>query len=174
MSATMMFARRKNYREWIGLLLGLPWLFWYWLASPVNAQDALCAEVKIVIEQKLSLERQAFDAHMTITNGLESAALENIRVVLTFADQDGNPVVATTDPNATGAQFFVRLDSLSGIGSVDGTGRITPKSVGGIHWLIIPAAGAGGASGEGIGRTRGDDYGPGRGTATQWGIHRAA
>lgn len=146
-----MSARRKEYGGWIELLLGSLWLFGFsfWLAPPASAQDALCAEVKIVIEQKLSLERQAFDAHMTITNGLDGAALENIRVVLNFADKDGTPVAATADPDATGARFFARLDSLTGVGAVDGTGRVAPKSAADIHWLIIPSAGAGGASGAG-------------------------
>lgn len=144
-------ARYQDCWGWLKLLLSSMGLFGFclWLAPPAYAQDALCAEVKIVIEQKLSLERQAFDAHMTITNGLGNAALEDIRVVLNFADQDGNPVVATTDPNATGAAFFMRLESLTGIGAVDGTGQIAPKSAGDIHWLIIPAAGTGGAGGQG-------------------------
>lgn len=43
-----------------------------------NAQDSVCAEVKIVIEQKLSLERQAFDAHMVIRNGLETSTLSGL------------------------------------------------------------------------------------------------
>ena len=55
-----------------------------WLAAwPLlaRAQDADCAEVKIVIEQKLSLERQAFDAHMIIRNGLDGQ-LANVKVEL--------------------------------------------------------------------------------------------
>jgi hypothetical protein len=133
---------------WVYLLSGLLALYWT-LPVVALAQEALCAEVKIVIEQKLSLERQAFDAHMVISNGLESDALNNIRVTLTFTDAQGQAVVATTDPNATGAPFFVRVDRLSGVGTLDGTGRIEPKSVGDIHWLIIPAAGTGGTSGTG-------------------------
>ena len=43
----------------------------------------------------------------------------------------------------------MRLESLTGIGAVDGTGQIAPKSAGDIHWLIIPAAGTGGAGGQG-------------------------
>ena len=40
-----------------------------------QAADAVCAEVKIVIEQKLSLERQAFDAKMVITKVLSQQAM---------------------------------------------------------------------------------------------------
>jgi hypothetical protein len=34
------------------------------------ADDSWCARVKIEIRQELTLERQAFDAHMRINNGL--------------------------------------------------------------------------------------------------------
>lgn len=71
-----------------------------------QAADAVCAEVKIVIEQKLSLERQAFDAKMVITNGLADQKLENVSIELRFLDANNNLVIATSDPNAQGATFF--------------------------------------------------------------------
>jgi len=85
-----------------------------------QASDAVCAEVKIVIEQKLSLERQAFDARMLITNGLPDQALQGVRIALSFTDANNNPVTATTDPNATGAPFFYRTDNVSGIDTLEG------------------------------------------------------
>ncbi len=118
-------------------------------AIPAHAQDALCAQVKIEIKQKLSLERQAFDAMMRITNGLDTSAISGIGINLTFEDDAGNPVVATTDPTNTSAAFFLRVDSMTGIGAVDGSGSIDPKSVGEIHWLIIPAQGTGGVQPQG-------------------------
>lgn len=36
-----------------------------------QAEDALCAEVKIEILQELTMERQGFEALMKITNSLE-------------------------------------------------------------------------------------------------------
>jgi hypothetical protein len=108
------------------------------------AQDSLCAEVKIEIKQKVSLERQAFDAVMKINNGLDGSSLTNIGVNLVFQDANGSPVVATTDANNTTASFFLRLDSVDGVGAVDGTGVVAPKTSGIIKWLIIPAPGAGG------------------------------
>ncbi|WP_143327017.1 hypothetical protein [Vandammella animalimorsus] len=58
------------------------------MAGPAWAQagGAVCAEVKIVIEQKLSLERQAFDARMVITNGLPDQKLQDVHVELLFMD----------------------------------------------------------------------------------------
>ena len=119
------------------------------LAAPAAAQDALCAQVKIEIQQKLSLERQAFDAHMRITNGLDTSAIQNVGVNLTFQDQAGNNVVATSDPNNTSASFFLRVDSLSGIAAIDGSGSVGPKTTADIHWLIIPAVGTGGTQPQG-------------------------
>lgn len=113
-----------------------------------QAADAVCAEVKIVIEQKLSLERQAFDARMVITNGLSDQKLENVSIELKFLDANNNVVTATANPNAQGATFFYRTDQVTGITGLNG-GVIEPKAVANINWLIIPAAGSGGNKPEG-------------------------
>ena len=105
------------------------------------AQDVECAEVKIVIEQKLSFERQAFDARMLIKNGLD-ANLKNIRVELVFTDKDNQPVEVTQKTEDSQAKFFYRTDSLSGVDDINGTGQIAAKSNADIHWMIIPAFGA--------------------------------
>ena len=124
---------------WVALILSLFTMRYVW------AQEAECAEVKIVIEQKLSLERQAFDARMLISNGLDSSALTDVKIELFFQDRDNNPVIGTTDANAVGAKFFYRTDSLSGINNLE-NGNIAAKSAAEIHWLIIPAAGTGGVA----------------------------
>ncbi len=110
-------------------------------ARSVFAQDVECAEVKIVIEQKLSFERQAFDARMLIKNGLDDR-LKNIRVELIFTDKDNQPVEVTQSTEESKAKFFYRINSLSGVNDISGTGQITAKSNANIHWLIIPAYGA--------------------------------
>jgi uncharacterized repeat protein (TIGR01451 family) len=118
-------------------------------ATTPRAQDAVCAQVKIEIKQKLSLERQAFDAVMRIDNGLDTDSITSIGVNLTFQDDAGNAVIGTTDPNNLSATFFLRIDSLTGINAIDGTGSVAPKTTGEIHWLIIPAQGAGGIAPQG-------------------------
>jgi hypothetical protein len=105
------------------------------------AQEAVCAEVKIEISQELTLERQAFDGFMRINNSLENLSLENVNINVLFQDENGNPVEASSDPDDTDAKFFIRVDSLSNIDSVEG-GSILPDSTAEIHWLIIPAPGA--------------------------------
>jgi hypothetical protein len=52
---------------WLVAALGL---FGAGSVAPRHAQNAVCADVKIEIKQKLSLERQGFDAVMRINNGL--------------------------------------------------------------------------------------------------------
>ncbi len=109
------------------------------------AEESLCAVVKIEIKQELTLERQAFDAHMRINNGLSNIQLENVQINVNFADEDGNSVRATSDSTDTSALFFIRVDSMDGISDVSGSGTIAPESSADIHWLIIPSAGAGGS-----------------------------
>ncbi len=127
-----------------GFVRGLPWLLFVLLAGLGTAAraDDICARVKIEIRQELTLERQAFDAHMRITNGLSDLGLENVRVVVSFADAQGNPVPASDDPAAAGARFFIRLDGLENIDDVSGAGTVPPAATAEIDWLIIPAPGA--------------------------------
>jgi hypothetical protein len=119
------------------------------LWPPVGfAQETVCAEVKIEIEQQVTLERQAFDAHMKVVNGLESVPLENVQVDVRFADAEGNTVEATSDPNDDSAAFFIRVDRLENVDSVDG-GTIEGGAEANMHWLIVPSPGAAEASPEG-------------------------
>lgn len=100
--------------------------------------EAICAQVKIEIRQELAFERQAFDAMMKINNNLDTLAIENVLVSVKFKDEDGIVVLATSDTNDTSAKFFIRIDSMTGINDVTGTGRVEPNTTGEIHWLIIP------------------------------------
>ena len=108
------------------------------------AVESLCAVVKIEIKQELTLERQAFDAHMRINNGLSNIQLENVEINVSFADEDGNSVRATSDSTDTSALFFIRVDSMEGISDISGSGTVSPASSADIHWLIIPAPDSGG------------------------------
>src|SRR5712692_5918251 len=116
------------------------------ISIPAHAVDpSLCASVKIEIKQELTFERQAFDATMKITNGLDTASLENIDINVNFKDEVGTSIQASSDPNDTTAKFFIRVDQMLGISNVSGLGTVFPKATAEIHWLIIPAPGAGGA-----------------------------
>ena len=112
--------------------------------APAGEQESVCAEVKIEILQELTLEREAFDAHMRINNGLSHLSLEDVRIDVTFADEAGNPVFATSDPDQTDALFFIRVDTMENIDDIAGAGRVSPSTSADIHWLIIPATGSAG------------------------------
>lgn len=113
--------------------------------------ETICAIVKIEIRQELSLERQAFDAKMVITNGLDVVSLENLDINVVFEDAEGNPVLASSDPDNTSASFFITVDRMEGVNSIDGSGIINAGEAATIHWLIIPAPGAGGQTPVGLG-----------------------
>ena len=112
------------------------------LPVTTNAAEPVCAKVKIEIQQELTLERQAFDAMMRISNTLDTIAIENINITVNFKDENGADVLASSDPNNTTARFFIRVDSMSQISDVSGSGRVEPLTTAEIHWLIIPAPGS--------------------------------
>ena len=112
-------------------------------SSPALAvDDSVCARVKLEIRQELTLERQAFDAHMRIGNGFDHITLEDVDVDVKFTDAAGNSVLASTDPDNTDALFFYRIDTMDNINDVDGDGMVAPVTTADIHWLVIPAPGA--------------------------------
>ena len=91
----------------IVLLLAMAWM-------PALAQESVCARVKIEIKQELTLERQAFDAEMRITNSLPTTALTEVDIDVKVTDELGTPVAITTDPNNLSAKFFLRVSSKQG------------------------------------------------------------
>ena len=106
------------------------------------AAEELCAVVQIEIVQELALERQAFEAKMKITNGLDTLSLEDVEINILFKNEDGHTIEATSDSNNQTAAFFIRKDSLFNIDEIDGTGTIGPASTAEIRWLIIPSKNA--------------------------------
>jgi hypothetical protein len=128
----------------IGLLAASLW----WGAGPALAQESMCARVVIEISQELTLERQAFDAHMKINNGA-ATRLDNVDVDVAFEDALGQPVVGSSDSRNTNAAFYIRVDSMQNIGDVNGNGTVAAGAAADIHWLIIPSPGAGGQTAAG-------------------------
>lgn len=122
-------------------LISIVWLFFSFSMSLAD-DDSVCARVKIEIKQELTLERQAFDAHMRINNGLTHVALENINVAVWATNEDGDAVEISADSNDSDALFFIRLDEMTNIENVSGTGQVPPDDSSDIHWLVIPAPGA--------------------------------
>lgn len=135
----------RLFRHWLAPLVAAVFLLsTHAPAQAAGAGDAagtVCAVVEIEIEQELTLERQAFDAHLRVVNGLESVALEDVTVEVDFADAAGNEVVATSDPDDEDAAFFIRVDELDNIDTVEG-GTIAGGAEANMHWLIVPAPGS--------------------------------
>ncbi|UUY07328.1 hypothetical protein LRS11_16060 [Pseudomonas sp. J452] len=134
------------FKQWMAGLLAL-WSVGAW------AEEDLCAVVLIEIAQELTLERQAFEATMRINNGLDTISLDSLTVNVLFEDEQGNVAKASSDPNATDAAFFIRLDDSNNVNSLqsgaDGAitnGVVPAKASGVLRWLIIPTAGAAGES----------------------------
>ncbi|MES2707071.1 MAG: putative Ig domain-containing protein [Verrucomicrobiota bacterium] len=127
---------------WLSALPAL--LLAVFCAAPAGAADSVCARVKIQIEQELTFEREAFEARMTINNGLPETPITDLAVTVNFADETGAPVLATSDPNNTSALFFIRLQDGSSLPST-----VAASSSASIKWLIIPAPGAGGTRPQG-------------------------
>jgi len=89
-------------------------------ASSAWAQGALCAKIKLEIPQRLTLERDAFEARLVMTNNLAELPLEDIAITLeitTAAGDDAATVIFVADP------------ALSGVTSIDGAGRLAAAAV---------------------------------------------
>lgn len=116
------------------------------MPGPVSAQEGICASVRVEIHQEFTLERQGFEATLRLTNELPDTPITGVHISVTFQDDQGIPVTATTDPYADGAIFFHRLQEHDGISAVDGSGQIAPDSQAELRWLIVPSAEAAGNS----------------------------
>ncbi|MFW5988729.1 MAG: Ig-like domain-containing protein, partial [Desulfosudaceae bacterium] len=145
----------RNRTIHYGMILSA--VVWCWLLADMGANasaaEAVCAVVKIEIRQELTLERQAFDAHMKITNGLTSLPLEDVKVTVTFADEEGNTVLASSETTEQeDVAFFIRPDSEGITKGSDGgwdIDDVAPVSEADLHWLIIPTPGSADAQPQG-------------------------
>jgi len=117
--------------------------------SLAEAQETVCARVKIEIKQELTLERQAFDAEMKIHNTTDTGSIENVSVVVKVTDENGTPILVTDNPNDLTAKFYIRISNKENISNVDGSGTVSPKTTSTINWLLIPAPGSAGISATG-------------------------
>src|SRR5690348_6013780 len=109
--------------------------------------QGVCAQVKIVIQQQLALERIGFDAELQIANNDGSDPITDFSAALTFE----NPQLSTNGTvNDSSSLFFVQAPTFENINSVSGDGVIEPTTTSIIHWLIIPNPSAGGTTPDGI------------------------
>jgi len=109
-----------------------------WMLMNNSLAHAACANVSMKILQQMTIERVAFDANLSISNGIADQPLSNLRVDVMVQDASGNVMNNI---------FFVRPPALTNIsGALDGSGSVSAATSGEAHWLIIPSPGAGGQS----------------------------
>ena len=110
-------------------------------------QQGLCAQIKMVISQQLTLERTGFRATLTITDNDPTDPITGFAANLTFE----NPVLSTNGTvNDASSLFFVQPPTFDGINAVDGTGSIGVGQTATITWFIIPTTTAGGTTPNGV------------------------
>jgi hypothetical protein len=92
----------------------------------------ICATVRVVIEQELTMTRTGFEARLEVSNN-GGFMLENVSVALR-ATPFGNASFDAT-------KFFAFGEpTLSHVSAVNGSGVINPTALGRATWLIIPLA----------------------------------
>lgn len=105
-------------------------------AAPSHAEQAVCVRVKLEIPQRLTFERDAFEATLRLTNRLTDAPLDAVSV---------DVVIRPLSPQAPPDPIFVAAPTLGGMsGGIDGTGSIAAAQQATIQWLLVPSPGAGG------------------------------
>jgi beta propeller repeat protein len=117
---------------------------------PLMAQQqfaGVCARVKMVILQELTIERVGFEATLELTNNDGDDPITDFSAELTFE----NPLLTTnTIPNDSSQLFFVRAPTFENIDNVSGNGSIGPTKKAVVRWFIIPKISAGGISPDGV------------------------
>jgi subtilase family serine protease len=97
--------------------------------SPTKqAGNSVCAKVKLSLDQKAVLTRDAFKATLEIDNDTTSP-LQNVQLDLQITGEGGAQV--TTN-------FAITPVELSGLTAADGTGTLAGNTVGAANWTLIP------------------------------------
>lgn len=98
-------------------------------AEDPGSEGAVCAKVRLRLDQRAVLTRDAFQARLELANDTDSPLTE-LEVALDIVDSEGRPA---------NALFGVRPPELTGLTSVDGTGTLGAQSGGSARWTLIPS-----------------------------------
>ncbi len=113
------------------------------LALAQEQQQGICSQIKMVISQRLTLERIGFEATLQITDNDPNNPITGFAANLTFE----NPVYSTNGvQNDASSLFFVQPPTLENVQDVAGSGSIGPGQTATIRWFIIPTVNAGGTA----------------------------
>lgn len=136
---------RLVLRQFIALSLAV----WLWPMALVAQQQTsgLCAPVKLVLSQNLTLERIGFQATLKITDNDPNNPITGFAANLTFE----NPALTTNGVlNDSSSLFFVQPPKFENISDISGNGVIQPGQTATITWFLIPTVNAGGTTPFGI------------------------
>ncbi len=98
-----------------------------------DGKSSVCASVTISISQKLTMTREAFEGTLTIYNGNETTAIEELKLDLEITDEYG---VVSND------LFEIETKALDILTGIDGTGTLAGGQKGSATILFIPEKGA--------------------------------
>lgn len=101
-------------------------------AEDPGTGGSVCAKVRLRLDQRAVLTRDAFQARLELANDTDSQLTE-LSVRLEIVDSTGAPA---------NALFGIRDPELTGLAAVDGTGVLGAKSEGGARWTLIPSLNA--------------------------------
>lgn len=90
--------------------------------------QGVCTQIRIELEQTVSLERQAFEARLSLDN-LTPSALESVRLEFEIVDANNQPA---------GQRFVALGPSLVNLSAVDGTGTLAAGESGSAIYTLIP------------------------------------
>jgi beta propeller repeat protein len=139
--------RMRRSTRLVILLVVLYPLLLPWTTVAQEQQQGLCAQIKMVISQQLTLERIGFQATLQITDNDPTDPITDFAANLTFE----NPLLSTNGiANDSSSLFFVQPPTLQSIQGVDGTGSIGPGQTATVTWFIIPTVNAGGTTPNGL------------------------
>jgi hypothetical protein len=96
-------------------------------------RSSVCATVTVQFSQQLTMTREAFEGTLTIFNGHETEAMQNIRLDLEIRDEDGN---------LRNDLFQINTKALNQITGIDGSGALNSLTEGTAVILFIPERGA--------------------------------
>lgn len=76
------------------------------LLSYFESSNSVCSTISLKISQQMVMTRQAFRGTLTVFNGSENTAMENVKLTLNVTDEQGNV--------ATSHEFQINLEDLQG------------------------------------------------------------
>jgi hypothetical protein len=94
----------------------------------MDADEGVCAKVRMNIEQEAVISRSAFNATLELENSGDSP-IENVLVEIDIRDSEGN---------YSNDLFGIYPPSLTGISDINGTGIVYGGSVARAEWIIVP------------------------------------